>query len=266
MRACHPGPVLAVTLASGGYAGAIGRSASGITAVVLAVLAGQLTIGWHNDVVDSERDRRAQRMSKPIATGQVSRRLIGSLAVLSGLATVPLSLLSGSHAACVHLLAVGVALSYNAGLKATRLSVLPYAISFSLLPIFASIGAPRSPLPPWWAPVGAALLGSAAHFVNVLPDREQDRALGVMGLPQRLSSRTDLLLAGSLAWAAAAVLMLGTGHFDPLAAIGLLVSSAVLAYGLYAQHTPGSRRGFQSVLVSAVIDVALLLARGRGRS
>ena len=37
-----------------------------------AVLAGQLTIGWGNDLVDAERDRQVGRADKPLAHGELS--------------------------------------------------------------------------------------------------------------------------------------------------------------------------------------------------
>ncbi len=75
-------------------------------------------------------------------------------------------------------------LAYNLGLKATPASFLPYALSFSLLPRFAARAAgERAPASRWETLAGGSL-GLAAHFVNVLPDRDVDRELGVLGLPQ----------------------------------------------------------------------------------
>ncbi len=41
-----------------------------------AVLAGQLTIGWSNDLIDLRRDREVARTDKPLATGAVSVRMV----------------------------------------------------------------------------------------------------------------------------------------------------------------------------------------------
>ena len=54
LRASHAGPVVTVTLAATGYAVSVHRPAPGVFAVAAAVLAGQLTIGWSNDLIDAD--------------------------------------------------------------------------------------------------------------------------------------------------------------------------------------------------------------------
>ncbi|HEY3262440.1 MAG TPA: hypothetical protein VGJ95_19605, partial [Pseudonocardiaceae bacterium] len=49
LRASHPEPSAAVTLAAVALAAATGRDPPGQVAVAAAVLAGQLSIGWLND-------------------------------------------------------------------------------------------------------------------------------------------------------------------------------------------------------------------------
>jgi 1,4-dihydroxy-2-naphthoate octaprenyltransferase len=46
--------------------------------------------------------------------------------------------------------------------------------------------------------LGGALLGSAAHFINVIKDMDEDRASGIGGLPQRLGKRNSILTAALL--------------------------------------------------------------------
>src|SRR5258705_3783334 len=78
IRSSHPGPCLAITamtvlLAIG--AGALGRTGAGTVAVfAVAVLAGQLSIGWSNDAFDAGLDAAAGRTDKPLVAGTVSRR------------------------------------------------------------------------------------------------------------------------------------------------------------------------------------------------
>jgi 4-hydroxybenzoate polyprenyltransferase len=43
--------------------------------------------------------------------------------------------------------------------------------------------------------LGGALFGSAAHFINVIKDMDQDRASGIGGLPQRLGKRNSIVAA-----------------------------------------------------------------------
>ena len=69
VAAAHPGPALAVTALTGLLAVAQGLDTGTGALVVVAVLAGQLFVGWSNDLVDVARDRRAGRTDKPLATG-----------------------------------------------------------------------------------------------------------------------------------------------------------------------------------------------------
>ena len=182
-RSCHPEPTAAVTLMVTALAVTSGRSAAGVVLVFLAVLTGQLSIGWLNDALDADRDKAVGRTDKPVVAGAVSVRTVRGAALVPGLACVPLSLASGLFAGGVHLVAVAAGWAYDLGLKSTRWSVLPYVVCFGLLPAFVVLGLPGAPLPPWWLVAGGALLGAGAHFANVLPDLDDDAATGVRGLP-----------------------------------------------------------------------------------
>ena len=256
--ASHPGPVLGVTVAATGYAVVVGRSAGGTILVMLAVLTGQLAIGWQNDATDAERDALVKRQDKPIVTGAVSRRLVGGAAIAAGAATVPLSLASGWHAGLTHLVAVGAAAGYNAGLKSGPLSFLPYATAFGLLPAFVTLGARGSPWPPWWVIAGTATLGSAAHFLNVAPDREADLATGVRSLPHRLPTGANACVAAALALFSSACLAFGPRSFSALRLVGFSLVALLAVLGAVA-GARGSRTGFRAIVVVAVADVGLLL-------
>jgi heme o synthase len=263
VRACHPEPTAAVTLVAAALAVATGRAAAGVAAVAAAVLAGQLSVGWLNDFLDAERDRAVGRSDKPVAAGLVPRRVVGGAAALAALACVPLSLLSGLTAGLVHLVGVAAALAYDAGVKATTLSVLPYAVAFAALPAFVVLGLPGHPAPPWWLPVGGALLGCAAHFANVLPDLADDLAAGVRGLPHRLGPVGGRAAASSLLLAASLVLALGPrGGPTPFAVAAPPVAVVALVAGEVLGRRPGSRAAFRAIMVVAGVDVLLLLAAG----
>jgi 4-hydroxybenzoate polyprenyltransferase len=260
--ACHPGPVVAVTAISIGYAVSRHRSTHGIVLVGLAVLAGQLSTGWQNDALDADEDRRNLRSSKPIVADSVARSSVAAAAFLAGLACVPLSLASGWKAGTIHLGAVAFALAYNLGLKATIFSALCYAAAFGALPVFVASGAPGSPLGPWWAAAAAAALGIGAHVVNTLPDRAADLASGSLGLPQRLSLRTDALVAGGAFVAASGALSFGPGHLNLLRTLSFALSAAggLAIAGISARN---GRLAFRLCLLLAALDVALLLLAGR---
>ncbi|HSP37402.1 MAG TPA: UbiA family prenyltransferase [Frankiaceae bacterium] len=270
LRSSHPEPVIAVTAVASALAASAGRSAPGVVATGTAVLAGQLSVGWCNDAVDADRDRRSGRRDKPIARGEIGAATVRLAAVVALVACVPLSLLSGWRAAVAHLVAVLLAWGYDLGLKSTVVSVLPYAVAFGLLPAFVTLGLPGAPAPPWWATCAGALLGAGAHFANVLPDLDDDVATGVRGLPHRLGPSVSAAAAAGFLVLASAALVLGPGRGgtpgEPasapvVAAAGLLVGGIVLA-GFLLGRRPGSRAVFRAALVVAVLDVLLLLARG----
>jgi protoheme IX farnesyltransferase len=261
LKACHPEPTVAVTVAAALLALATGRGPAGVLAVAAAVLASQLAVGWCNDAVDAVRDATVGRPDKPIVAGLVSRRTVAAAAGVAAVATVPLAWVSGARAGSVAVIGLTSALLYNWPLKATAASVLPYAVSFAALPAFVVLGVSR---PPWWLIVAGALLGAGAHFANVLPDLADDARTGVRGLPHRIGARPSAVTAGGLLFAATAALAFGPPGPPSWAAISAFAGAAVvLAVGGYvAGHRPTSRAAFRSVLVVAVLDVVLLLSAG----
>jgi 4-hydroxybenzoate polyprenyltransferase len=242
--ACHLPPSLAVTAVATVLALDVGRGRSSIW-VALAVLAGQLSVGWSNDALDASRDERAQRASKPIVAGLVSRRVVGLSAFGALLAAVPLSLASGWRAAVVHLVALSLAWSYNLGLKATWASVVPYGIAFALLPAFVTLGLPGSPWPKAVVMVVAGLLGVGAHFLNTIADAADDELTGVRGLPQRLGPRASLR-----------------------AGVGIMALAALGIGALVVADAGADHHGLlTAVLVAAAlgVDLVVLRAASRGR-
>jgi 4-hydroxybenzoate polyprenyltransferase len=256
--ASHPEPALAVTVVAAALAMSAGRTAIGVVAVAVAVLAGQLSVGWDNDAVDAVRDRAARRLDKPVVTGALTPRTLRRAAVVAAVACVPLSLLSGVLPGALHLAAVGSAWLYNRPLKSTPLSVLPFVVSFGLLPAFVVRAAG-----PWWLIGAGALLGAGAHFANVLPDLDDDAATGVRGLPHRLGRTATVLASALLLLAASVCLALGPpGGIRVVGVVALTVAVAALVAVATFGRRPGSRAPFRAVLVVAVTDVALLVASG----
>ena len=210
MRAAHAGPTVAVT----GFAlawGVLGADLAPGTllVLVLAVLTGQLAIGWTNDWADARRDTVAGRADKPVATGAVSRRTVGAAALVAAAGCVVASLLLGWVPGLVHLLAVTAGLAYDLALKSTLLSPLPYALAFGLLPGVATLSGAQPAWPAPAATAAAALLGVAAHLANTVPDAEDDARTGVAGLPQRIGPRRSALVSVLVLTTAALVLLPG---------------------------------------------------------
>ena len=252
-----------MTAVSGALAASSGRDLRGVVAVAAAVLAGQLSVGWCNDYVDHDRDRHSNRQGKPVAAGEISARTVGVAAVTALLLCVPLSLLSGLLPGLLHIVAVLSAWAYDIRLKSTAQSVVPYVVSFGLLPAFIVLGQPGADGVPAWLVAGAALLGAGAHFANVLPDLDDDLRTGVRGLPHRLGARVSRILAALLLLAASVVLAVGPpgppgwgGFAAPL------IAAAALIIGFTLETRTSSRAMFRAVLVVALLDVALLLMYG----
>lgn len=264
LMATHPAPTLAVTALVTALAAASGRDAAGTVLVALAVLTGQLSVGWSNDRIDLARDIAADRRDKPLVTGVVPVRAVAVAAGCAVALCVPLSLASGLLAGLAHLVGVAAGWAYNLGVKRTLFSWLPYALAFGLLPAFVTLALPGHPWPPLWLVAAAALLGTGAHITNVLPDIDADLAAGTRGLPQRLGQRRARTLAAAALLAASLVLVLGPSgargavEWSGLAATGLLAVLVVLPL----PGGPGSRLPFLSTLALAGIDVVLLLLRG----
>ena len=261
LRASHPEPTVMVTALAVALAVSTGRPAPGVVAVGAAVLAGQLSVGWHNDWLDAGRDAASGRPDKPVAAGDVSRRTVARCALAALTAAVPLSFASGWRAGLVHLTAVLLAWTYNARLKATVVSFVPYAVAFPLLVAFVTLGGPAASWPPWWALAAAGLLGCSAHLVNVVPDLADDLATGVRGLPHMLG-RSRSVAATVLLLAATVIESFGPGRPGWGAAGAMIGVAAVITAGVFLARRPGSRWLFRAVLLAAAIDVAELVARG----
>lgn len=253
-----------VTVGAATLAAATGRVAFGIAAVALTVGASQLAIGWHNDWLDAPRDAIAGRIDKPVASGEISRALVAGAAVMAGLLTIVFGLLSGPKAALIAAVGLGSGLAYNWPLKTVAASVLPYLVSFAVLPTFVVLGLPGAPWPPAWLVAAGACLGGGAHFANVLSDLDDDARTGVRGLPHRIGLAWSTAAAGGLLMVTSLLLVFGpVGPPTTVAWSGLGAVCAILLAGAVAQiRWPRSRIAFRTVLAAALLDVALLLAAG----
>lgn len=255
VAAAHAGPTLAVTVLSGLLGVAADLTPQRWALVVLAVFAGQLSIGWSNDLIDRGRDRASGRLDKPLATGQVPAAWIGVGCAGSLAACAALSLACGVLPALAHAAVVAGGWAYNLGLKSTLWSWLPYAVAFGSLPVFVSLAAVPGAMPPVWWPVGAALLGVGAHLLNVLPDLDEDSRTGVRGLPHRLGAR--LIPRWAVAVLAIATVVTLIGARPPWGIIAM-AAGAVAALSVIALRARG-RAPFLAGVGIALVDVTLLV-------
>lgn len=207
LRASHLGPNLLVTFISLFFAQLYWWEGPAFI-IAISVFCGQLVVGWSNDVIDYQDDLLHNRQKKPLVSGQISLRLLlNCLRVMTPLAIVlnllgPLGFVGGS----LSVLAIGLAVAYNFYFKFTVFSWLPYAIAFGSLPSCMALS--KGQAPELWMWLGGALLGSAAHFLNVIKDMDQDQASGIKGLPQRLGTKASVVIAMALVAAAVAVILI----------------------------------------------------------
>ncbi|MGH8823069.1 MAG: UbiA family prenyltransferase [Jiangellaceae bacterium] len=260
LLACHPLPAAAVTSLTVALAAVAGVRGVVLATLGAAVLAGQVCVGWVNDLVDRDLDRASARTDKPVAAGRVGVRDVGVAALGAGVACVPLSLALGTLPGACHLIAVVAALVYDVGLKRTVWSWVPYAVGFGLLPVVVWLVSPAGEPPPAWMVAAGASLGVGSHGANVLPDHTRDRAAGVMGLPQRLGAQALRTGTAAALLTALGLLILGPAGSPPawewaaFAAGALLMLVAVLP-------SAGNRAAFPAAIGVGALAVAVLFVR-----
>ena len=261
--ATHLGPTVAVTTVATLLAVAAGLPAGRTALLCGAVLAGQASIGWSNDWLDADRDRAVARADKPVVQGAVEPGRLRAAAVIAAAGAVVLSLLLGIVPGLLLLVLVASGWAYNAGLKRTGASVVPYVTGFGALPAGVVAAAPGTPIAPWWLVTAGGALGAAAHLANVAPDLEDDLATGVRGLPHRLGARISALLAALLLGGASVLLVLGP-EGPPTAAgwAGLALAVPAVAVAALSGTERFRRLAFPAVMLLTVLDVVLIVLSG----
>ena len=257
----HPGPTAFVTILAGLLAVAAGIGADRVALTAAAVLLGQLSVGWSNDAIDARRDIATGRRDKPIAAGSISRVAVGTAAGVSLALALVLSAVIGWQFCLAHGVALASAWAYNAWLKSSPASVVPFAISFGILPSLATLAAPVPVVAPWWQSVAGALLGIAVHLTNVLPDLEDDEATGVRGLGHRLGATPSAIVAFVAVIAGTVVVVIGSAGTTPVV-VALVASVSVLACaaaGLVRALRRPDRVVFRLVMAAGLILAAQLV-------
>ena len=260
----HPGPTLAVTAVTAILSLGAGLDPARLALVTLAVFVGQVSVGLSNDWIDAARDAAVGRGDKPVARGWVAVGTVRAVSFGSLVGAVLLTLPLGWATTLAHVVFIASAWSYNLWLKRTPLSVLPFVVSFGLLPAIVTLAAVPPGFAAPWALAAGALLGVAAHFSNVLPDLADDRATGIVGLPHRLGRRASGLTIAMALAAASVLVVFGAG--DPGAAqwVGLAVSIGLAAACAYlAISRPPTRLLFRLIMAAALVNVVLLALSAR---
>nr|WP_206687419.1 UbiA family prenyltransferase [Microbacterium yannicii] len=264
----HPGPTLVVTALALALGIATGLEAWRIVLLTVSVFAGQLSVGISNDAFDAPRDRAVGRTDKPLARGDVSLGVAWIAASVLLAIALALSVPLGWRMLAAHALALGSAWSYNAGLKSTPWSIVPFLVSFGIFPSLATLSAPEPAFAAGWAWIAGAALGAAVHLTNVLPDLDDDARTGVRGLPHRLGPRISAITAALAVVGGAIAVLLGAAGGD-LATVSVvswvffaavLVVAAVTAWRAIVR--PPSRALFRLVMLAALLLATQLVASG----
>lgn len=263
-RATHPGPTVSVTIVALLIGVAADLSPLRLVILGVVILTNQASIGLSNDWLDAERDRTSGRRDKPVALGLVRMETVRAWAVGTAMASVAISIALGPSATIANVVFIASAWSYNLGMKGTPYSVVPYLVSFGLLPLIVTLSREDAAPAAWWAMGMGALLGAAAHFANVLPDFDDDRRTGIRGLPHRLGRVTSgFVIAGALV-AASALAVFGLGdeaRWIGWVGLALTTAIAVISVVLLSRRPP-TRLLFRLIILAALVNVALLAVSG----
>ena len=163
--------------------------------IALAIFAGQLVVGWSNDVIDFPLDSAAKRYKKPLVSGKIAIEFLKKCILVALVMAFVLSVFSpfGLQGTLLHFLGILSATAYNLKLKSTIFSPLPYIISFGSLPWAIYLSADK--FPPVWLYLCFMLFSTAFHFLNVVKVLRWDLEQGVNGLPQRLGKKRSIAIA-----------------------------------------------------------------------
>jgi 4-hydroxybenzoate polyprenyltransferase len=197
LKASHFGPTLIVTAISWFFAAHYWWEGPAYV-IAFGVFTGQLVVGWSNDLYDYKDDLMHNRQNKPLVSGVISqsylKRWLAFMVPFSFVANLlgPLGFKGG----LVYMFGISMGVAYNFFFKFNVFSWFPFALAFAALPSCIAIS--KDVTPPVWMWLGGALLGSAAHFINVIKDMDQDRASGIGGAPQRIGKRNSIVVAALL--------------------------------------------------------------------
>ena len=197
LKASHFGPTLIVTAISWFFAAHYWWEGPAYV-IAFGVFTGQLVVGWSNDLYDYKDDLMHNRQNKPLVSGVISRSYLKRWLTFM----VPFSFVAnllgplGFKGGLVYMFGISMGVAYNFYFKFNVFSWFPFALAFAALPSCIAIS--KEITPPVWMWLGGALLGSAAHFINVIKDMDQDRASGIGGAPQRIGKRNSIVVAAGL--------------------------------------------------------------------
>lgn len=191
--AAHPRQAIVTAVALAGAALVSGRPGREVGIVFATVLVGQAILGWHNDLVDRERDAAHDTPRKPIAQGRLDAGNAWYALVIALLLVIPLSISVGVTAGTLYLASLVIGIVGNVALRRGLLSPLPWMAAFALYPAYLSYGGYGGSAdgdPPQVAMVvAAAFLGIGVHFLRAIWGLVEDDQDGWTYLPLVLGRR-----------------------------------------------------------------------------
>ena len=209
----HPGPSLATVVAALLCLVAVNRGfpPPSIAAwLALSLTLQQFAISLHNDYADRHLDSLA-KPRRALPSGRLSARTVLTASLLLAAASLLTALSLGPDEVLLVALGLAAGFLYNAVLKRTALSWLPFALAFPLIPLFGMAALDRWPW--YWPFVYAAVppLAVAIHLWDSLPDLAADRRAGISSFATRLGPHrtrrlawwlagASLFIAADLAW------------------------------------------------------------------
>jgi 4-hydroxybenzoate polyprenyltransferase len=218
LQAAHAKQAITTALAMGLVAAVAGRPAREAGVVLVTVLVGQTILGWHNDIVDRQRDQAHGLAGKPVGAGRLEVGTVWYAIVVAFLLLVPLATTTGVRAGAYYLGSVAVAMLGNIVLRTGFFSWWSWAASFALLPAYLSWGGwggkavGSAPEPAIVAL--AALLGIGIHFMRAVWGLVADHEDGWTYLPLKLGLKlgaTRLLALSTLFSVGVAVALVVVG-------------------------------------------------------
>ena len=269
-RVVHPFPTalnVAATVALAVIAAGGLPSASVVVRLAAAMFCAQAAIGAANDYCDRDLDARTKPF-KPIVQGLLDPRTALLLAAAFSIAAGALAATFGLASVFAGAVGLAAGFAYDARLKRSVLSALPFMIALPALPFWVWVSLDRFTSELWWLLPFAPLAGLAVHLSNTLPDLEADRRAGVRGLAHTLGPRASIGLAwGSFAAALVLAALLGLfldyawGSFLPGAALAATLFAGAVAAYLRQPGAAGLQLGFGLIgIATASLAVGWLAA------
>jgi 4-hydroxybenzoate polyprenyltransferase len=264
IRIIHPFPTLLNVAATAGLAfTAADGSPEGsvLWRMLLVMFFAQCAIGVANDLFDRELDA-ATKPHKPLVAGTISTPAARALAIAFVASSLSIAVTLGPASLGLAALGMGCGLAYDARLKRTLLSPLPFLVAIPTLPLWVYVTLDAWEPVLWWLLPLGGLIGLAIHLANTLPDIESDAEAGIRGFAHALGVRDSMFVSWA-SFAAALALALVLGFFlDAKAGVyaatlvigGLCLVATIAAFAV--RRRPALQFNFGAVSIGAAVTAA----------